>query len=182
MNTCQECDKKTDKRLARGLCTACYARLYRSTLQTEQSKKDAYEYRKQYREHNKDKIADYRKKNRQKARAYSRARKVSMGLRKSRPRSAAYKLKVLETYQRVNVYKLEKGCVDCGYKDNPVALDFDHLPEFEKKHNVSNLARSNAAPETLWAEIAKCVVRCANCHRIITVGRHLALKAELVLQ
>lgn len=60
--------------------------------------------------------------------------------------------------------KLRRGCIDCGYNEHPAALDFDHI-EGEKRFAVSKVSRSL---EALKAEIAKCVVRCANCHRIRT--------------
>lgn len=55
----------------------------------------------------------------------------------------------------------ESGCVDCGEKD-PVVLDFDHLGD--KKFTISNRV-DQYKWERIAAEIAKCVVRCANCHR-----------------
>lgn len=66
-------------------------------------------------------------------------------------------------------YQLEKGCVDCGYKDHHAALEFDHRPGTEKLFNVS--ARTAGNPEKTWAEIAKCDVVCANCHQIRTWDR-----------
>lgn len=53
-------------------------------------------------------------------------------------------------------------CVDCG-EDDPVVLDFDHVYG-EKKNHVSRMLGSHAW-ESIAAEIEKCVVRCANCHR-----------------
>ncbi len=58
-------------------------------------------------------------------------------------------------------FLLNHPCVDCKESD-PVVLDFDHL--FDKKGNVSEMAES-VSLKTLKAEIAKCVIRCANCHR-----------------
>ncbi|HEV2062313.1 MAG TPA: hypothetical protein VGR12_05630, partial [Solirubrobacteraceae bacterium] len=52
-------------------------------------------------------------------------------------------------------------CIDCGDSDI-VILEFDHRGE--KRGNVSTMA-SWASLDTLRAEIAKCDVRCANCHR-----------------
>ena len=52
-------------------------------------------------------------------------------------------------------------CVDCGEKD-PVVLEFDHISD--KIINVSNMYR-NFTLERVVQEIAKCQVRCANCHR-----------------
>lgn len=55
-----------------------------------------------------------------------------------------------------------KGCVDCGEKD-PIVLDFDHLKD--KKHNVSRMIHNGFALDKIVEEIAKCEIRCANCHR-----------------
>ena len=63
-------------------------------------------------------------------------------------------------------YKLEHGCVDCGYRTHPVALEFDHIGN-EKAINVCNAKSIDQAKR----EIVKCVVRCANCHRIRTFER-----------
>jgi len=54
------------------------------------------------------------------------------------------------------------GCVNCGERDI-VVLDFDHVDG--KIASVSELARRECSIAKLDAEIAKCLVRCANCHR-----------------
>jgi 5-methylcytosine-specific restriction endonuclease McrA len=63
----------------------------------------------------------------------------------------------------VGEHLLANPCADCGESD-PVCLDFHHL--HSKTLNISQLIfsrrRSLAA---LRAEMAKCVVLCANCHR-----------------
>ena len=66
--------------------------------------------------------------------------------------------------------KLESGCVDCGYNEHAVALQFDHI-ENNKKASVSNLIRSDYAWSTILKEIRKCEVRCSNCHAVITSRR-----------
>jgi hypothetical protein len=53
-------------------------------------------------------------------------------------------------------------CVDCGCSD-PLTLEFDHVAE--KFRNVTQLAWTGYALETVKAEVTKCEVRCANCHR-----------------
>ncbi len=73
---------------------------------------------------------------------------------------------------RVNQIKLTKGCADCGYNKNPVALEFDHLPGYTKIANVSRLILSRSWEVTL-AEIEKCEGVCANCHAIRTQLRAL---------
>jgi protein-arginine kinase activator protein McsA len=56
-------------------------------------------------------------------------------------------------------------CVDCGETD-VVVLQFDHLGE--KRSNVSALIAGGASSSRVAEEIAKCDVRCANCHRLKT--------------
>jgi hypothetical protein len=53
-------------------------------------------------------------------------------------------------------------CVDCGDHDWLV-LQFDHTEE--KLDHVSWLVGSGCSPLRLQRELAKCEVRCANCHR-----------------
>jgi hypothetical protein len=59
-------------------------------------------------------------------------------------------------------YLLAHPCVDCGCA-NPVMLDFDHRDPATKRGNVSELAMRKPWRLVL-VEIAKCDVRCANCH------------------
>jgi hypothetical protein len=65
----------------------------------------------------------------------------------------------------VDVIKLSSGCVDCGYNGHPEALDFDHV-EDNKSAQVADLV--SCTFDRLFAEIEKCDVVCANCHRIRT--------------
>lgn len=65
-------------------------------------------------------------------------------------------------------YKVAKGCADCGYNAHACALDFDHLPGTVKKFKISDCV---APLDELLAEIAKCEVVCANCHRVRTYER-----------
>jgi hypothetical protein len=61
--------------------------------------------------------------------------------------------------------KVKQGCSRCGYKDHPVALDFHHRDPAQKKFNISNnLVGRNW--EKILAEVDKCDIVCANCHRI----------------
>lgn len=70
----------------------------------------------------------------------------------------------------LDAYKVAQGCVDCGYDAHPRALDFDHIGT-DKVGDVGRLAHSRIAWDRLLAEIAKCEVVCANCHRIRTWRR-----------
>lgn len=70
----------------------------------------------------------------------------------------------------VQAIKMERGCVDCGYRGHPAALEFDHLPGTVKVNRLAVLSCSNAKA-VIHAEINKCEVVCANCHRIRTAER-----------
>jgi hypothetical protein len=69
---------------------------------------------------------------------------------------------------RVLRYLLEHPCVDCGETD-PVVLEFDHLRD--KVKALSVLAATAHSWQRILAEIEKCEVRCANCHRRKTAQR-----------
>ena len=64
-----------------------------------------------------------------------------------------------------------RPCADCGGIFDPCVMDLDHVPSRGKKlYNgfKNNLYRSMAVIE---AEVAKCDVVCANCHRLRTHRR-----------
>lgn len=73
----------------------------------------------------------------------------------------------------LDAYKLRAGCVDCGYHFHPAALHFDHV-RGEKTINVC-ASKSLAQAKT---EIAKCEVRCANCHAVKTF-KHYPCKPDI---
>lgn len=60
-------------------------------------------------------------------------------------------------------YLKEHPCLDCGEKD-PIVLEFDHV-RGNKTANVSVMMNGKFSIDNLSMEIAKCDVRCANCHR-----------------
>jgi hypothetical protein len=71
----------------------------------------------------------------------------------------------------IAAYLSTHHCVDCG-NDDPEVLEFDHIPGWgEKIGNLSNMINQGFALRTVQAEVAKCQVRCANCHRKITFRR-----------
>jgi hypothetical protein len=71
--------------------------------------------------------------------------------------------KVLEQIQNyVWNYLSSHPCIDCGEQDR-VVLEFDHINK--KEHNLSEIIKERSSLKVVVAEIEKCVVRCANCHR-----------------
>ncbi len=81
----------------------------------------------------------------------------------------AYKKRAIEFNKRRAVdycrkmveYLADHPCVDCG-EDDVVVLQFDHLSD--KRMCVTRMVRRGYAWGTIAEEIAKCEVRCANCH------------------
>lgn len=69
------------------------------------------------------------------------------------------------------IWSLKSGpCKDCLRTYPPYVMDFDHRPGETKLFEISKGYRRNARV-TVLAEIAKCDLVCANCHRIRTHNR-----------
>ena len=122
------------------------------------------EYQKQWRKNNytKYKVTKnaWRKKNKKKI-----AKKVKEYAEKHKERIAKIKAeKYAAKKEFVWNYKLSHPCVDCGETD-PIVLEFDHINPNEKEATVANMLGRTASLEKIKAEIDKCEVRCANCHR-----------------
>jgi hypothetical protein len=77
---------------------------------------------------------------------------------KGRANSNALKKRNLEY---IREYREEHPCVDCG-ESRWWVLDFDHRVGEIKKYNVSRMRYHKLA--TIQIEIAKCDIRCKNCH------------------
>ena len=69
-----------------------------------------------------------------------------------------------------HVYEIlrRSACADCGERD-PLVLEFDHIGL--KREAVTRLAWYGCSVATIDTEIAKCDIRCANCHRRATARR-----------
>src|SRR5947208_4790432 len=85
-----------------------------------------------------------------------------------------------EVRRQIVAYLRVHPCVDCGETDI-VVLEFDHLAD--KVADVSAYAGGGRTWARVKAEIEKCEVRCANCHRRKTrersaSGRTTAVEAQ----
>ena len=58
-------------------------------------------------------------------------------------------------------YLQTHACIDCGEAD-PIVLDFDHRND--KSAGIAQMIGS-VSQENIMLEMAKCDIRCANCHR-----------------
>lgn len=66
--------------------------------------------------------------------------------------------------QLVNEIKVQLGCKLCGEK-HISCLEFHHTDPTQKITEISSKKLMNGSEEAFHAEIAKCEVLCANCHR-----------------
>lgn len=65
---------------------------------------------------------------------------------------------------------ISKGgkCEICGYKydgENAICFDFHHINPKEKRYNPSTALRLSKEERDI--ELSKCLLVCANCHRLI---------------
>lgn len=96
------------------------------------------------------------------------------------PKSRASKSKYQAAWAKKNGYKdararrvrlrelikdaKNKPCVDCHTSYPWYVMDFDHV-RGEKKFTIGKAGNRNLSEASVLAEIAKCDLVCANCHR-----------------
>jgi hypothetical protein len=99
-----------------------------------------------------------------------RQEKTSRSKQRAREHNKEYMRERRET-RKALIHAIKSApCADCSEKFNPVCMDFDHRPEELKEFNIGErYAIVNI--DVLKAEIAKCDIVCANCHRIRTWRR-----------
>jgi hypothetical protein len=84
--------------------------------------------------------------------------------RKSHDKRNQYRRKQRRLNKKfVLTFLKEHGCTDCPEKD-PIVLEFDHVTGI-KTNNICTMIAEGRSLVTLADEIAKCEVRCANCHK-----------------
>jgi hypothetical protein len=66
----------------------------------------------------------------------------------------------------------EVPCLDCRRRFPFYVMQFDHRDGTKKRYTVSQMI-SRAGTKTILAEVAKCDIVCANCHRDRTYRRRL---------
>lgn len=89
------------------------------------------------------------------------------------PKDRANQIKRLKEYKTIwmNIIEnqLELKCTQCGFA-HPDALDFHHTNPDEKENAISVLKLRSPTEVNISKfkqELNKCVVLCANCHRIL---------------
>ena len=61
-------------------------------------------------------------------------------------------------------YKATLHCDRCP-ETHPATFDFHHLDSSKKDANIGDAIHSGWSKKRIFAEISKCIVLCANCHR-----------------
>jgi hypothetical protein len=80
-------------------------------------------------------------------------------------RQRGKKRRVMMAQLKLREYLEGKKCADCGESDI-VVLTFDHMKDLgPKEFDISTAVSSGMKWERIQEEIAKCVVRCCNCHQ-----------------
>jgi predicted HNH restriction endonuclease len=67
------------------------------------------------------------------------------------------------------INSLGGACKLCGYNKHPGILDFHHINPSSKSFGISSGGFSRSW-ENIEAEIKKCILVCANCHRELENG------------
>lgn len=79
---------------------------------------------------------------------------------------------VAKRRRKVKLMSIEyKGgkCVVCGYNKYPGALELHHIDRLSKGFGIGDKGYTRSW-EKVKAELDKCVLVCANCHREISAG------------
>jgi hypothetical protein len=67
--------------------------------------------------------------------------------------------------KRFAEYKATLHCTRCG-QNHPATLDFHHVEKSKDNVHLHQLVRGGHFWKRIMREVDKCVVLCANCHRI----------------
>lgn len=94
-------------------------------------------------------------------------RHYEQNMAKMKARALAHKAKRNVLNRALVVAAKDRPCLDCGRRFPAPLMDFDHVRGL-KSANISDMAKNGVSERTLMAEIAKCDVVCAMCHRIRT--------------
>ena len=134
-------------------------------------RRDRSKYLREWHKKNPDYYRDWYARNREKQKAkgqeyYKKNRKRILAYRRLHPEP---RLRHLQKNRDWLASLKNKPCVDCGKRYPPYVMDFDHV----RGKKLFNIGRDlkNRARKILLAEIAKCDLVCANCHRERTSQR-----------
>jgi sRNA-binding protein len=150
MKVCRKCSKPHERDHA--WCGDCFGAYQREWQRKNKDKMNAYS-RAQYKKHRQERLV------RQDAYRQEKADEIKAKVEALKAQKRAYV-----------VMSKDRPCVDCGHRWPAVAMDFDDVQGI-KKGNVAQMAGGGHSMKALVAEIAKCEVVCACCHRVRTESR-----------
>jgi hypothetical protein len=105
------------------------------------------EYNRQWRKANPNALKQYYKTNKERFKAHNK---------KNRDKASAY----------IQEAKKGKSCSICGWDKHHCALDFHHTDPSTKSKEVAAMAQTGSIKK-IQEEMDKCILVCANCHRIL---------------
>lgn len=73
------------------------------------------------------------------------------------------KKRAKDRYDFINKFK--DKCIHCG-ESRQICLDFHHTNPTKKEFNIIQMAHNGYSVDIILKELEKCVILCANCHRI----------------
>lgn len=98
----------------------------------------------------------------------------NIGVRKDRSRRSRDRKRIHLVIDQMK----NAPCLDCGGYFAPAVMEYDHVPGRGGKS--FNISKANKSLRATLAEIEKCDLVCANCHRIRTEKRRAeSVAAEL---
>lgn len=81
-----------------------------------------------------------------------------------------YRRRIRERQQRnyklITQSKIGKPCAICGVVFPPVCLDYHHVDSSKKEFSLGKNGK-DMSEARIYKEIAKCILVCANCHRLL---------------
>ena len=82
------------------------------------------------------------------------------------------KVRQQRTRKLIAKYKEKNPCADCRGHFPAAAMDFDHIKSRGKKHKIiSKMVSDGYGLSRILAEIEKCDLVCATCHRVRELKR-----------
>lgn len=157
---CRICDDR-DSSPGRRICTKCTAQRRKQRIQEDPTiRATARAAQRRYREANREKVRETNRQSAERQKARDPKGYAEMQRRAS---------KTTRDERRALIQAAkDQPCLDCGKRWPPAAMDLHHRDPAEKEYTPSQMV--NKAISVIEAEIAKCDVLCACCHRL----RHAA--------
>lgn len=125
----------------------------REKYSNDENKEHRLEIRSEWRDRNRESINSYAKE----------WKKTDVGLASQ---SKVAKNIIERNKQRLIELKSILCCSECG-ENRSACLDFHHIDRSTKSYTIAHMITRKFSWEKILEEIDKCIVLCANCHRVL---------------